>query len=244
MSPTGQKGERRDETLRPLTCGQLAKALKEADGADMMIDGAELSDAVLVGCVSGRHDEPTHANFILNDGSGAVPVKAWSNAQDSTVSAMEEFNAWRDGSYVKVWGAVRSYGSDRSFTPYRIRVIESFDEVTAHLAESIYIHLYLTKGPLAASKPKAVNSGGGLGGFDVGVGGHDDDISNMSPEQQTVLKAFRELGGGDSGATVAAVASKLAGQMSSERVRSITDELAAEGQLYSTVDEEHYKSTL
>ena len=52
------------------------------------------------------------------------------------------------------------------------------------------------------------------------------------------------MGHGDTGANVADVVSSLNGRFTEAQVREAVEHLVNEGHLYSTIDDNHYRSTL
>ena len=48
--------------------------------------------------------------------------------------------------YVKVVGHLRSFSKQRHIVAFNIRPIEDFNELSHHLAETVYCHLAVTKG--------------------------------------------------------------------------------------------------
>ena len=49
--------------------------------------------------------------------------------------------------YVKVIGHLKQFNKPRNIVAFKIRPIEDFNEVTHHMAEVMYAHLAVTKGP-------------------------------------------------------------------------------------------------
>ncbi len=57
---------------------------------------------------------------------------------------------YREGSYVRVFGNLRSFNGKRHFAGFKVQPINDFNEVTHHLLEIIYVHLYNTRGALVS----------------------------------------------------------------------------------------------
>ncbi len=58
-----------------------------------------------------------------------------------------------------------------------------------------------------------------------------------------VLQVFNEYNHLDEGLSTSAVVNHLRGRLNESDVRRVVDELSSEGHLYSTIDDEHFKSS-
>ena len=81
------------------------------------------------------------------------------------------------------------------------------------------------------------SSGGGVSAMDTS----DAVDGALSPEQSKVFNFYTSEGTGDEGCNVNSVASSLA--MDLNQVKHIVEFLSSEGHLYSTIDDDHHKST-
>merc|ERR1711871_327912 len=127
-----------------------------------------------------------------------------------------------------------------------------------HLLEIALNHLQATKGPIPGSQP--ANRGGmmtpGMGGqhlpfyADSGLrqpnfgnaatSGFGDDVNEM------VLNVYRENNDADYGLSFQDVLDKLqqsGSNMSLQGLKNVVSKLYEDGSLYTTIDDNHYKST-
>lgn len=176
-------------------------------------------------------------------------------------------------SYVVVHGEVRKNHGRVDVQVLNVRPVTDFDEVTHHFLEAIFVHLQRTRGPLrpGASAAGGATGGGMLGSLGLGsagalpvgarpmsAGGFEGFSAYSAASARTsaavpmavegleerVLAAFREAGPTDIGASIDTVAAMLAGHhITPAQVRQAVDALSLEGHLYTTVDENHFKTT-
>ena len=86
--------------------------------------------------------------------------------------------------------------------------------------------------------------GGSFGGGQAitSAGGGDGGFDNV---QNSVIDAIKGGGQSDSGMSVMDITQQLSPQgITEQQIRAAIEFLSGEGHLYSTVDENHYKSTM
>jgi len=67
--------------------------------------------------------------------------------------------------------------------------------------------------------------------------------ANLSPIQQQILSMFQQYAHTTEGGDISDVVFALRGSATADQIRSEIENLCAEGQLYSTLDENHFKLT-
>eukprot|EP01094_Clydonella_sp_ATCC50884_P023287 TRINITY_DN5538_c0_g1_i1.p2 TRINITY_DN5538_c0_g1~~TRINITY_DN5538_c0_g1_i1.p2 ORF type:complete len:205 (-),score=41.20 TRINITY_DN5538_c0_g1_i1:174-788(-) len=197
--------------------------------------------------------QQTNVSFQISDGTGAAEVRMWLEA-DPDSSSHQEASKWREGAYIRVVGHPRCFMHKRSIVAFQIHVVEDFNEITHHILSCIYVHLYNTKGPLNSTKREGgagnlpVIPGVGGGGYGASPysnanipGGSQQGMSNLQQTILDIIARTQSNEGAHIDAIVREVVSMMPGQAPAE-IRSTVDFLSAEGHLYSTVDDEHFKS--
>jgi len=250
-----QKKARDPQSLLPLTIKQILEC--EARDAKFKVDGKDVSQVTIVGMILSIDHQTTNTSYVIDDSSGKINVRLYVDQDDPKKERQFENNQ-----YVRVVGNVRPYQNQKSIVAFQLIPIVDFNELTCHLLEVIHCHLVNTKGPLppasssSSSSPSSsssssssslsqVNSGsGGTGGGAIGETGiAAADGTNFSPLQQAVLEIYEQKSGqSDAGIPVSEVCARL-NTFAPADVRAAIDFLTDEGHLYSTIDEEHYKST-
>jgi len=244
-----EKKSRDKQTLVPLTIKQLLGATKAAaDDEGFQIDGRELSQVRLVGNVVTVDARDTKAAFEIEDGTGKVSVTLWLNDggdPGSTLhSRLEKMVA---GSYVCVHGQAKEYGGKLTVSAFDMRPVEDHNEVTYHLLEAIYVHAKAQQkaaAPQQAAGGRQSSFGASFAPQTAGVsagGGGDDDALGLTSLQRRVFDYYTVNGTGDEGCEVNSVAAGLSLDLGT--VKMAVDFLASEGHLYSTIDDDHHKST-
>lgn len=251
-------GDRNRQSLIPTTIKQLKNAPSAAGGdAGFSLDGRDLHQVTIVGLIVNADEQATNLQYTIDDGTDTILVKMWVD-QDSDESFAERRAQWKEGVYVRVIGQLRSFNNTKNLVAYSIQPVTDFNEYTFHFIEVVHTHLRHTKGAppaagAAAAAAPAFNGANpaytGAAGFTAPMGGAAP-ASYAMPQQSSgldelVLQFFRTKGEGiEAGCTVAEAAQALSANGATiDQVRSLVNSLVEDGHLYSTIDDEHYKST-
>ena len=215
----------------------------------------------LVAKVVRIQDTSTQMTYTLDDGTGRIDVKMWveDDAGEANAALKEQLRA---GTYARAIGSLRHFQGAKSFVAYSMRPVADMNEVTFHGLEVICVSKQLklkhggggghfgaagaglmaggappanaAYGAYAAPKP----AGGGSGGGGAFTGGFSGNIS------ADVLSVFNsDLGRGDTGVALGAVAAALQGKYTMDAIRAAVEAAVNDGHLYSTIDDNHYKCT-
>ena len=241
---------REKQTIIPLTIKALKAATKPSSDDPFEVDGHPLHNVTVVATIVEVQERSTHYLYKLSDCTGEIDAKVWVDEENAAGAARAATLQAR--MYVRVSGTAREYQGELHIQAYDVRAISGGDELTHHLLDAMHAHLRRVNGPYAAgglgAEPAAMAPGGGFGGgvsaAAPAYGAPAQMAANgMEPVQDAVCRAFEQHGAGDEGAHVNTVISALAGMHDESAVRGAIEFLAAEGHLYSTIDESHYKST-
>ncbi|KAJ1562485.1 replication factor A protein 2 [Cladochytrium tenue] len=216
---TGAK-PRTSWSARPVTIKHLLTASQEVGGENALfeLDGHEFSTAVVVGRVQRATSTSTFTSYIIEDGTGQIDIRKWvqkSNESDFDAAAEETYPV---GVYLRVVGAMRPYQGKTYLQAHAIFPIQSVDEITYHILDAVYAHLYITRGgaPSApqhnlnaaqsaayassayAQKPGLGGGGGGGGGGDLGRVGQAimelmNANKNLDVPEDHILHALRAI---------------------------------------------------
>jgi len=217
--------------LIPVTIRQLHGAIQSAPEDVFKIDGRELNQITMVAKIHSLSTLATNTNLVVEDGTGSIEVRVWLEP--------EEQPPWTLGSYVRIFGSLRSFNNKRNVVGFKVYSITDFNEITHHLLETIYIHLYHTKGQAA---PR---------------GGGNQPSTFANPFQNTVQPHQPQMYGTDSlkEAVMAVISASQSSQgidirsicsavnRSEAEVRNTVEFLSSEGHVYSTIDDDHYATT-
>lgn len=253
------QGAKEQRAQLPLTIKQLQSAKKgEADDV-VTIDGRQVHQVAIVGVIAAIDSQATFVSLIIDDSTGQISINFWTDGGEDAYFARKRAT-WVEGSYVRAIGKLKmNEGQPPMLMGFDIKLITDFNEVTAHMLNSVYCHLHALKGPVGATPVAGTASAaapafggataGGVGGFGGAVAGFSEggkaEGSDLDRVQSAVMDVFRQAVGTEEGMDVRAVAGQLAAKgFSNEDVHKAVEFLSTEGHLYSTIDEFHYQSTM
>ena len=221
----------------------------------------ELDQVRVVGTLLSKEARATFTSYTIEDGTGVLTCKKWSN-QDGEDGGGGDGGAAVDdgiveGSYVRIHGTVRMFNESKNVMCLTVEPITDFNELTSHYLQCIHVHLERKHGKRGAGAgPAPVGSAGAAGvafggGMNMNMSGQGAAISAGGgndggiPAQYKVVHDYVMLiGTTDQGAHIDQVCEGLAGQgFNNQTVRAAVDFLASEGHLYTTLDDNHFKST-
>jgi len=208
-----------------------------------------------VGAIRSFENNSTAANYQLEDGTGLVDVKQWLGEEDSTAQQELRAAVQKDHLYVKVVGTIKEYNGARSILAASIRPLSTGNELAHHFLEVVFSgEKYKQKGTIVqpASPMMGITSSSGGVGFSGSGGSGSGSKRPMMVQggressgdglRDTVMKFIQEHGESmDVGVSIQSCMSYLP-QHSEAEMRSAIDHLAAEGMIYSTVNDDTFKS--
>ena len=171
-----------------------------------------------------------------------MEVKQWIDTDSST--SIEEGGGHKsklvENDWARAWGRVKAFGGRRHVGAHVIRPITDKNEITYHLLEATYVHLYFTRGP-PPSEPGAQAGDGpavegdstlGLGGQTM-IGGQA--MPNVSQAARRVYQAIKSTPQNNEGLHVQNIAATIG--MNVNDVMKAGDELLSHSLIYTTVDD-------
>lgn len=231
-----------EQTLIPVTIRMILASTpsSEGGGALTLDDGRPLHHVKFVAAVRDFENQSTNISYNVEDGTGLVEVKQWLDDNDcSAVVEMKE-TAAKDAQYIRIIGQVKDYDGKKSVVAHSIRKILKGDELTHHYLEVVYSGERAKQANRIGPAPPMMNMGmaanstfsastpladaGGDGGIKDQVLNFIKQEGETSDEGANVHKCF-----------------KLLSNHSENEVRMAIEDLAAEGHIYSTINEDHYK---
>jgi len=163
---------------------------------------------------------------------------------------------WSEGQYVRVIGLLRSFQNRRTIMAFRTLPVEDSNELTYHLLEVIYVHLYNLRGPLEGAAPMIRNQPQQMmpnthpnyqynnahnANFGGNQGGAPGNFPYGGTIHEQVLQVLNSIPASQQGISVQYIAQQL--QVNINDLLKSVEFLCAEGHLYSTVDDEHVQLT-
>mmetsp|Transcript_31616 Transcript_31616/g.38954 ORF Transcript_31616/g.38954 Transcript_31616/m.38954 type:complete len:304 (-) Transcript_31616:305-1216(-) len=256
-SPSRGGDKKRVDSVFPVTVKQLVVDATSTNDL-FILDGCEISKVWLYGRVSKIDIKPVQVTYTIDDGTGAIDCTVWINEQTDNTVAQDQRENIKEDMYVKVHGQVRTFNGKKTVSTFAIRQVEDSNEIIHHYLEVIATHLQVSKGPLnpklAQNHPQTAATSHNMqdvqfGNNPVASGSNmnqtDDYDGEFTHLQRVVLNAFQEDVHSDHGRNITQVVQMLQSQSISEMdVKKTIIELQDDGHLYSTVDDQHFKTTV
>lgn len=238
---------RESQQLLPLTVKQINEAFLSSDEkSNFLVDGVDVNNVKLVGMVINKAERITDVSFVIDDGTGRIGCNRWVNESVDT----KEMEGIMDGMYACVHGHLKGFQGKKQLVVFSIRPVTDYNEITYHFVECTYVHYYNTRlrggAPTAGSIPNSAASTplkgyqpapsnqfsgvpysmDGLNGIDKIVLNYLQQPSCLAPE----MGVHRDQIARDLNIPI-------------EKLMDSIAALEAEGLIYSSVDEYHFRST-
>jgi len=252
-SPAGGKraeAKRDAQSLLPVTIKMLHEAESRGTENKFKIDGKDLAAVTIVGSIAAIDLQTTFVDYEIDDSTGRIGVKVFVDDEAAMPSTHSQFH---EGMYVRVVGNLRTpFQNQRSIVAFKVLPVTDMNEISFHQLEVLACHLRNTNegfapkaggagsGAAGESKAKVKVEQGAIAGAPLSME-MDADQRGFTPMQRQVLAIFAS-DRNENGVSLDQVRQRMPA-LNLIELRKIIDFLSEEGHLYSTVDEEHYKST-
>ncbi|KAF3452782.1 hypothetical protein FNV43_RR03215 [Rhamnella rubrinervis] len=236
--PAFSPAKNRDvQALLPLTVKQINDAcISVNEKSEFVIDGVDVNNVKLVGIVRDKAGRVTDVTFVLDDGTGRIDCSKWFHEAIDT----NEMEGILDGMYVCVHGRLKSFQGKRTLNVFSIRPVEDYNEIASHFIECIYVHFYNSRlrKPQGGvnTQPQVVNS------TNLTSGQYSSDGQKRPEEMILELLHQPSFLAREEGAHRDIISQQL--KIPVDKIMLAIGNLVAEGMVYSTVDDYHYKSSI
>ncbi|RDD37685.1 Replication protein A 32 kDa subunit [Trichoplax sp. H2] len=230
-----KKNTNRTHSLIPVTVAQLLKATED-QGDTYQISGREVYQITFVGVIRSVTESAAYTQYAVDDMTESpISVRRWVDSEE-TANDRNRKSDCREDTYVRVVGHLRALQGVRYVMAINIQPIEDCNEITYHILEVIHSHLLQTKGPAIPTTEHKNTSNVIQTDF---AGGNE--IKSLSGLQQQVYSCI-SASNADQGHSIREISQRLRG-ISENEIRNATEFLSKEGHIYSTIDDDHFKST-
>lgn len=259
-SPTsgsqGGKTGRSQTTVTPLSVFQIQNGTSAEDS--ILVDNHELNQVVIVGVIRQVETKNTKNTYTVEDHTGVIEVVHWIDGAEDDENAARKRAECREGMYVRAIGTVKTFNDKRSITAFLVKPITDFNEITHHLLNVLQVHLYMTKGKIgddanggaaaaaaahAGAAPMAVDNSFGGQFASTGMDTNNDTVDGFSAEQSAIIKVLQACSS-EAGLSIDELCGQLGKTFGEQKIRAAINQLNDDGVLYSTVDDDHFKTTL
>lgn len=255
----GENRKDRISTLTPISISQVHNATSLGDGFGLY-ENQGLGQVSLVGIIRDVDKKATKTTYTIEDHTGTVEVTRWADkdGDDDTESASD----CRENMYVEVIGQIKEFNDKRSISAFTVRPIEA-NEITAHLLSTIFSYLRHTKGVVndqgqlirpgeammpAQTRPMQTDVPAGMMGAGMNqytaqqTTAVQQGVEGGNDIQQAVMNVVKQYDN-DEGVSVQSIGTQLRSKYTEQQVRDALEWLSGEGHVYSTIDDDHFKST-
>eukprot|EP00301_Raphidiophrys_heterophryoidea_P014865 c23336_g1_i1.p1 GENE.c23336_g1_i1~~c23336_g1_i1.p1 ORF type:complete len:302 (+),score=76.10 c23336_g1_i1:33-908(+) len=251
QSPQKKFHDSRVESIIPVTVRQILTCEKSQDDT-FHIDGTDVQQVTLVVLITTITPQETKVTYTADDGTGMISIVKWIPTDTPENQKQDHRLRFRENTYVRVFGALRSSENNVNVLAYNMRAVEDFNEITYHFLEAISVHKYHTKSKLGGSSgilamPGASSSGGYGGHSGHGTSSsrdhpmHQASADGFTPIQRDLLSMISQSNNSEGVAVVDMIHAYPA--YSQNDIRETAKYLEVEGHIFATVDEHHFKST-
>ncbi|XP_077431572.1 replication protein A 32 kDa subunit [Vanacampus margaritifer] len=243
-SPSLSQGEKKTRTrssqIIPCTVSQLMSASQLDE--TFKVGEVEVAQVTLVGIIRSTDKSMTNIQYKVDDMTCApMDVKQWVDTEDPGVDG----SVLPPGTYVKVSGNLRSFQNNRSVVAFRVRPLEDMNEITSHMLEVVQAHMALSKPQTSAgtsSYTSSVPQRTTASNMDSGYAGAREMVNNgLSASQNQVLSLIKGCPD-PQGIGLHDLKTRVP-NLSMTAIKQVVEFLSNEGHIFSTIDEDHYKST-
>lgn len=259
MSPAGGKKRSADtKSLTPVNIKQVLGAEPAGEENVFQIDGRNVNQVSLVALVLECEGNTQMYMLKVNDGSGTIPVKIWKDSNRDPALEESKTAELEKGRYLRIVGTIKMFQGTVSVQASFTRPITDFNEITFHMAETMFVHRL----NMNAMDGSALNPAAGFGtGFGMmmpssGPAGLSKPIPGMGQKplannqqagvQGQFTAAQRDVVNfimrktSPNGTHINEIISSLK-TYTDTAIRQAIDYLSEEGHIYSTIDDEHFK---
>nr|XP_058920101.1 replication protein A 32 kDa subunit-like isoform X1 [Kogia breviceps] len=239
-SPTPSQAEKksraRDQHIVPCTISQLLAATLVDEV--FKIGNVEISQVTIVWISRNAEKAATNIVYKIDDMTAApMDVRQWLDTDD----ACSENTVVPPETYVKVAGHLRSFQNKKSLVAFKIIPLEDMNEFTMHILEVVNAHMMMSKSNSQPSEGRAPISNPGMGEAGNFGGNSFMPAHSLTVAQNQVLNLIKACPRSE-GLNFQDLKNQLQ-HMTVALIKQAVDFLSNEGHIYSTVDDDHFKST-
>lgn len=249
------------QTLIPVTVSMILNStpVDEDDSASagggtqatcQLRDGRRLAQVKFLGAPREVDEMSTNLVYNIYDGTGIIEVKNWLNDTDTMFAKNTREVTKALTTYLCVIGVVRDYNGKKVVVADSIRPLSTGNELAHHMLQVVYAAQEYEKqnsyvrggggGPPNINRltsSSAVTPIGATSSMPLQAGGVDTAL------RETLLQIIGTESSDmhSTGCSVYHCVQQLTGRYQPDVVRKALNDMAGDGYIYSTTDEDHYK---
>jgi len=220
------------------------KTVLDCGDDGLKIEGIEVGMVSIVGKILSTDHGETKSTIVIEDHLGTIEAVQWHD-ENSESPQDQEANGIIEGADVRIIGSVRTQQDKRYLMVFRVSLVQSEEEKDSHKLEVEHAKLLIRK---MNDKENAA-----IGANNYGLS--NSMMSSSAPSTGSGAGAsfgnakydsiYKMVAGCDreEGMSRDELSQQLAGKMSRKDVDDGLEFLSNEGHIYSTTDEDHFKTT-
>ncbi|XP_046738180.1 replication protein A 32 kDa subunit [Diprion similis] len=231
-----KRGPKRAQNIVPVMMKHLIDSPDE-----LQIWGTDVQIITTVGIVRRIDPSATKITYDIEDETGTITAFHWIEADKPPQESVIEVNT-----YVRVYGSLREQHQKKHILVMKIYPIVDLNELTLHLLETIYVDLKGEKlagaGNMDATGIQDSKQPVGLQNSLMDSSIMGASLGGMTNDQKAVFKIIQSENDTPSGIERDQIKARVQPHIRSQ-VDDILDFLAGEGHIYTTLTDDHFKTT-
>lgn len=208
----------------------------------LKVEGLEVGMVTIVGQVLKVDNADTKTTITIEDSSGTIDAVQWNDENTDTASELQ-MNGVVEGNTIRVFGSVRSQQDKRYVMAFKTLAVTEAAEKDCHLLEIEHNKLLIRR--MNEKENAAIGANYGLSNSMVTSGTGGGSGSSASFGNAKYDSVYKMVAGCDreEGISRDELNQQLTGKMGRKEVDDALEFLSNEGHIYSTTDEDHFKTT-
>lgn len=238
-----RKNERVNNVV-PVTVAMIMNASESEE--HLKIGSMPAHMLTVVGLVKTVDEQSTRIVYTLDDMTGPpLEIQMWLGENDELTS--EKRSAIMENTYIRVTGSMRTVKGKRLLVAFKVSPIKDVNEITMHLLEVVHTSMAVAVMDNQTSMSNAnhtMNTANGSYGMmtnQMQLNVKSEMHSGLNRQQQMVLQVISSDQSPE-GVSYKQLSNTLKSLNQSD-IRSAVEFLSNEGHIYSTIDDDHFKST-
>lgn len=245
----GEKKARRSQNLVPITIKQIQQSAEDT----ITVADMEVHMVQIVGFIKNVDVTSTKITYTISDSTGTIDTVQWLESDNEDDDGSRA--ALMENTYCRLAGSVRSHQGKRNLMIFKIAPITDLNLITTHILQVMHTQLKLENiskmqngGGMGGGQSSMGGSGlshslAGTGNFDGGAGGGTfSGMSGLTGQQNMVYQVINQVKD-EQGVSRDAIYGALMNRVNRGQVDEQLEFLSSEGHIYSTVDDDHFRTT-
>mmetsp|Transcript_13599 Transcript_13599/g.20244 ORF Transcript_13599/g.20244 Transcript_13599/m.20244 type:complete len:273 (-) Transcript_13599:324-1142(-) len=246
-SPQAQARKPTDEkTIVPATIKMLGTAVRN----NMMFDdGREPDQVKIVAAIREVSKGSASYTYTVEDGTGCMEIKEWIDDESNLEKAKEREESAVENNYIRIFGKLGMYDDKPQIVAHCIRKLSSGNELTYHFLEVVHAaETYKKSSSIVGSPSMAMQgmkfnqSGGGMNnGMHTSTPlGNNQNGGDGGDALENDIIAYLRTKDQERGGSMQEFIENNAGKYTQGEMTNKFNVMSGEGNIYSTIDDEHF----